>query len=248
VPDADALGCATGDTDGDGTAPSTTAPSTNAPTTTAPATTAPSTRPETRGPARDIKGFREVDEAKLRAQLPPQAAHLAKAFIDSGRRHNVDPVALAAISKHETGNFTSSAFRNKNNAMGISNDRGPTHQRSHEASIDHMARLLGSTTGGPYKNASTIGEVANIYAPIGARNDPGGLNNHWARGSPARCARRRRRPRRRRRRPQGTRRRRRRRRRRLRRPRRPPQRTARRPSIGSPMPVVVSRWSRARSR
>jgi hypothetical protein len=164
------------------TAPATTAPATTAPATTAPATTAPTTTPEAKGPARSIKGFREVDEAKLRAQLPPQAQHLAKAFIDSGRRHNVDPVTLAAISKHETGNFTSSAFRNKNNAMGISNDRGPTQQPSHEASIERMARLLGSTTGGPYKNASTIGEVANIYAPIGARNDPGGLNNHWARG------------------------------------------------------------------
>ena len=165
------------------TAPSTTAPSTTAPSTTTPSTTTPSTTaPRVQGVERPVRGFREVDVNRLRSQLPPQAQHLAQAFVDSGRRHNVDPLVLAAISKHETGNFTSSAFRNKNNAMGISNSRGPTQQPSHEASVDRMARLLGSTTSGPYRNAQTIGQVARIYAPIGAENDPRGLNNHWAGG------------------------------------------------------------------
>jgi hypothetical protein len=160
---------------------STTAPTTTAPTTTTPATPT-TTAPRARGVDTSIKGFRDVDVNALRDQLPTQAKQLAQAFVDSGRKHNVDPLALAAIAKHETGNFTSSAFRNKNNAMGISNSRGPTTQPSHEASIDKMAKLLGSTTSGPYKNARTIGETANIYAPIGADNDPRGLNNFWAKG------------------------------------------------------------------
>ncbi|HEY1097908.1 MAG TPA: hypothetical protein VGF99_03230, partial [Myxococcota bacterium] len=134
------------------------------------------------GANRAIKGYRDVDVNKLAEQLPPQAKHLAQAFVDSGKKHNVDPIALAAIAKHETGNFTSSAFRNKNNAMGVSDANGPVHQASHEASIDKMAKLLGSTTSGPYKNASTVGEIGRIYAPIGAGNDPTGLNNHWTRG------------------------------------------------------------------
>ena len=138
--------------------------------------------PRAQGQDRAIKGFRDVDVNKLAAQLPPQAKHLAQAFVDSGRRHNVDPIALAAIAKHETGDFTSSAFRNKNNAMGVSDANGPIHQDSHEASIEKMAGLLGSTTGGPYKGASTINEIGAIYAPIGAGNDPTGLNNHWSRG------------------------------------------------------------------
>ena len=148
----------------------------------APATPTTEAAPRAQGVDRPIKGFREVDTAKLQGQLPAQAKHLAQAFVDSGRRHNVDPLALAAISKHETGNFTSSAFRNKNNAMGVSDSRGPVHQASHEASIEKMARLLGNTRSGPYKNATTIGETANIYAPVGAGNDPRGLNNHWAKG------------------------------------------------------------------
>jgi hypothetical protein len=129
--------------------------------------------------------FREVDVDKLRDQLPAQAKHLADDFVAAGRRHNVDPLLLVSISKHETANWTSSAFRNKNNAMGISNSRGPTRQPSAEASIDKMASLLGSKTSGPYQNASSYRELWGIYAPGPATgqgrqsNDPGNLNRHW---------------------------------------------------------------------
>lgn len=145
------------------------------------AATAAAAKPETQGVGRSIRPFRETDQKKLEAALPQNAKHLAKSFIDEGRKNNIDPVALAAISKHETGNFTSSAFKNKNNAMGISDSKGPTHQASHEASIARMAKVLNSPTG-PYKGKDTIGQIANTYAPIGAGNDPGGLNNHWGKG------------------------------------------------------------------
>ncbi len=171
-----------------GTIGSATRPGTRSSTTAPQSPTSPSTPDATgsqtraQGVDRNLKGFREVDVNALRDQLPPQARQLAQSFVDAGRTHNVDPIALAAISRHETGNFTSSAFHNKNNAMGVSNRSGPIQQASHEASIDKMARLLGSTTSGPYKNARTVGEIGKIYAPIGAENDPRGLNNHWAQG------------------------------------------------------------------
>jgi hypothetical protein len=44
-----------------------------------------------------------------------------------------------------------------------------------------MAKGLASPTG-YYKDAKTIGETASVYAPVGARNDPRGLNNGWAKG------------------------------------------------------------------
>jgi hypothetical protein len=56
--------------------------------------------------------FRDVDVNRLRDALPDQAKNLAQAFVDAGRRHNVDPLLLVSISKHETANWTSSAFRN----------------------------------------------------------------------------------------------------------------------------------------
>ena len=128
-----------------------------------------------------FKQFREVDEAKLRAALPAQARDLAHDFIEAGRRNNIDPLVLVAISKHETCNWTSSAFRNKNNAMGISNRKGPVRMSSAEASIDKMAKGLADPNG-YYRNAQTVGDLAKIYAAKGAANDPTGLNGHWPRG------------------------------------------------------------------
>lgn len=114
--------------------------------------------------------------------LPEALAPYAADFEAAGATHGVDPKLLAAIAMHETGKGTSSAFRTKNNAMGISDSKGPTAQASVPASIDRMAKLIGSRTSGPYKNADTIDEIAKIYAPPGAGNDPRGLNKHWVDG------------------------------------------------------------------
>ena len=130
------------------------------------------------------KRFREVDVERLREALPARARHLADDFIASARQHGVDPLTLVAISQHETGNWTSSAYRNKNNAMGISNSRGPIHMSSVRASIDVMARGLSSPTG-YYRNAQDIRQLWGIYAPGPAtgqgrqRNEPTNLNRHW---------------------------------------------------------------------
>ena len=154
-----------------------------------PATTTPKTTPATTGTNgagfnHNFKQFREIDEAKLKAALPPQAQHLAKDFIEAGRKNNIDPLVLVAISKHETGNWTSSAFRNKNNAMGISSSSGPKRFDSAASSIDQMARGLANPNG-YYKNATTIKQLWSIYSPGPATgqkqqtNDPGNLNRFW---------------------------------------------------------------------
>jgi hypothetical protein len=123
-----------------------------------------------------------VREAGSVTGLPAGLANYAADFEAAGAKHGVDPKLLAAISMHETGNGTSSAFRTKNNAMGISDSKGPTAQASVPASIDRMASLIGSRTSGPYKDADSIPEIAKIYAPPGAGNDPRGLNKHWVEG------------------------------------------------------------------
>lgn len=127
---------------------------------------------------------RDVDVEKLKDALPPQAKHLAQAFVDAGKKHGVDPTLLASISKHETGNWTSSAFRHKNNAMGISGRTGPLRMSSAAESIDRMAKSLASPTG-YYKNAQTLKDLWRVYAPSPANgggrvtNDPHNLNQHW---------------------------------------------------------------------
>jgi hypothetical protein len=113
--------------------------------------------------------------------LPPTLQPYAQTFIEAGQRNRVDPGLLAAISMHETANGTSSAFRNKNNAMGISNTSGPIAFNTIEESIFQQARTLGRPDG-PYAGKRTIAEIGSVYAPIGAVNDPGSLNQYWTKG------------------------------------------------------------------
>jgi hypothetical protein len=117
--------------------------------------------------------------------LPEPLKVFENVFIEEGRKNNIAPEILAAIAMHETGNGTSSAFRNKNNAMGISNASGPIQMGSVEESIAKMANLLGKGVNqgeGPYANAKSIEDIAKVYAPTGADNDPRDLNKFWSQG------------------------------------------------------------------
>jgi hypothetical protein len=119
------------------------------------------------------------------SNLPDALKPFSKDFETAGARYGVNPKLLAAIAMHETGNGTSSAFRNKNNAMGVSDASGPVEMGSVAASIDKMANLLGKGINegvGPYANAQSIEDIANIYAPPGAGNDPRNLNQFWTQG------------------------------------------------------------------
>lgn len=110
--------------------------------------------------------------------LPGPLQRYSGAFEAAGQKYGVDPRFLASISMLETGNGTSSAFRNKNNAMGVSNSRGPIAFGSVEASIDRMARVLAKPDG-PYAGRRTIAQIAGVYCPVGAGNDVNGTNHHW---------------------------------------------------------------------
>ena len=101
-------------------------------------------------------------------------------FMDAAARNGLDPRLLMAIAMHETGRGTSSAFRNKKNAMGVSDAKGPRSFASVEDSIYFMARQLKKN----YldKGLRTVAQIGAKYAPIGAGNDPRGLNKHWVDG------------------------------------------------------------------
>lgn len=114
-------------------------------------------------------------------RLPEGLRPFAQDFIDAGAETGVSPTTLASIAAFETGDGTSNAFRNKNNAMGISNDSGPVALPSIRDSIFQQARTL-ARQNGPYAGANTLDQVGAIYAPVGASNDPNGTNNQWSAG------------------------------------------------------------------
>ena len=107
-----------------------------------------------------------------------------QAFIDAGRKYGMTPDQVKigmAIAMLETGKGTSSAFRNKNNSMGISpNGGGPRSFGSVEEGIDYGMRNLKRNYFD--KGLTTIEQIGAVYAPIGADNDPRNLNQHWVKG------------------------------------------------------------------
>ena len=133
-----------------------------------------------------IQGFEDQSsQPSTLGNLPQPLQPYSKTFEEAGAKYGVAPQILAAIAMHETGNGTSSAFRNKNNAMGVSDKSGPIAMASVEESIDKMASLLGEGINkgtGPYANAKTIDDIARVYAPPGAGNDPRNLNQFWTQG------------------------------------------------------------------
>lgn len=113
--------------------------------------------------------------------LSPALLQYESAFRRAGEKYGVDPDLLMAIAIHETGNGTSSAFRNKKNAMGVSpNGGGPRSFETVEAGIEYMAGQLARNYLG--KGLTTIAAIGKKYAPPGASNDPKGLNSHWVKG------------------------------------------------------------------
>lgn len=102
-------------------------------------------------------------------------------FIYYANEYEIDPVLMMAISLHETGYGTSNALRSKNNPGGLMDPyQGSRVLMSFptlEDGIEAMARTLHNRI--IRDGLNTVEKLANVYAPIGADNDPHGLNQHW---------------------------------------------------------------------
>ncbi|WP_229751904.1 CHAP domain-containing protein [Marinithermofilum abyssi] len=101
----------------------------------------------------------------------------AQQFIDAGEQNGVDPVLVAAIALHETGNGKSKAVKQKNNPGGLMGSGGLMSFSSLDEGINKMASNL-------YRlyikeGLTTPDKIGPKYAPVGAANDPNGLNKHW---------------------------------------------------------------------
>ena len=87
----------------------------------------------------------------------------------------MDPALVKAIIEHETGNMSAPAAKNKNNFGGIMGKGGLRTYETPDEGIEAVAKLLSTSR---YKGKS-IPQIGAIYAPVGAANDPNGLNKAW---------------------------------------------------------------------
>lgn len=120
-----------------------------------------------------------VEETKNTCQLSTEIeCQIYNKAIEKELTHE-QAILLVAISKHETGNWTSYNFKNKNNLGGLYNGSKGTFYsyESLESGIEAFVNLLKNRYFG--KGLNTIEEIGNVYCPVGASNDPNGLNQHW---------------------------------------------------------------------
>ena len=85
-----------------------------------------------------------------------------------------------AISKWETAKYTSKAFKEKNNVGGMMCSTGLINYSSLDEGIEKF--LVNLKNNYFDIGLDTIEKIQKKYCPIGAENDPNGLNQYWLGG------------------------------------------------------------------
>lgn len=86
-----------------------------------------------------------------------------------------------SISKWETGSYTSTAFKKKNNVGGIMCNTGLKSYDTLEDGINHFLNNLKNNYFDIGLN--TLELIQPKYCPVGAKNDPNNLNQYWLNGT-----------------------------------------------------------------
>jgi hypothetical protein len=120
----------------------------------------------------------EIERLNVVVKLNDIEKKIYNTSINSELTHE-QAILVVAISKHETGNWTSSLYKNNNNFGGIYNSKEKKFYsyESNEKGLQTFVNLLKNNYFG--KGLDTIEEIGSKYCPVGAENDPTGVNQHW---------------------------------------------------------------------
>jgi len=120
---------------------------------------------------------RELDMWMRRRVASSPLIGTGRVFIAEGRRVGLDPRALVAIAFHESALGTLGSGADRHNPFGLGPGmRLPSWPRSIAVAADTLR------SGYLAEGRTTLPAIASKWAPVGAANDPTGLNNHWVRG------------------------------------------------------------------
>lgn len=120
----------------------------------------------------------EIERLNVVVKLNDIEKKIYNTSINSELTHE-QAILVVAISKHETGNWTSNLYKNNNNFGGIYNSKEKKFYsyESNEKGLQAFVNLLKNNYFG--KGLDTIEEIGSKYCPVGAENDPTGVNQHW---------------------------------------------------------------------
>ena len=130
----------------------------------------------------DVRQYSIISSGRLDMFLGGVLKGKGDKFIEVARENNICPIFFAAICMHESANGNSKFSREKNNVFGIfKNGKYHTFDNVDDC-IEFTGKLLGKSklyAGG--RNYSVVG-IQRVYCPVGADNDPKGLNKYWLNG------------------------------------------------------------------
>ena len=120
----------------------------------------------------------EIERLKVIAKLNDIEKSIYNKSIESELTHE-QAILLVAISRHETGNWTSDLYKNNNNFGGLYNGKEEKFYsyKSKEEGLQAFINLLKNNYFG--KGLNTIEEIGAKYCPVGASNDTKGVNQYW---------------------------------------------------------------------
>lgn len=104
------------------------------------------------------------------------ACNIYNKAIEKGLTEN-QSLLVVAISTHETGYWTSKAFTENYNFGGIMTSKGLKSYSTYEEGLDHFVKVLKNYYFD--EGLTTIEQIGAKYCPVGAENDPKGLNVNW---------------------------------------------------------------------
>jgi len=102
-------------------------------------------------------------------------------IIEIAEEKGIDPVLFGAIALHETAYGTSSGVVNKNNPGGLMDPATNMQTQQQFSTLREGLEAMASTLYNRIIEDGfvTIEQLGEIYAPVGAANDPDNLNQHW---------------------------------------------------------------------
>jgi hypothetical protein len=129
----------------------------------------------------DARQHSVITGARLNMFLKGVLRDKGDLFINVARDNDICPIVLAAIAMHESANGNSKFSRERNNVFGIYL-RGKYHYFN---SVDECVKYAGKLLGGKMYCGGrnyTVKKIQQIYCPVGAGNDPRGINKYWLSG------------------------------------------------------------------
>ncbi|EAD3476095.1 peptidoglycan DD-metalloendopeptidase family protein [Listeria seeligeri] len=98
-------------------------------------------------------------------------------FLEIAAKQGIDPVLFAAISFNETAWGTSNAVISRNNPGGLMDSNGLMTFATLDEGLEAMGLTLHNRI--VVDGLDTIEKLGAVYCPVGAANDPTGMNARW---------------------------------------------------------------------